>query len=114
MTQPKSFATAEQIPPGFWEITIDDVAGLDDGVRLIDVREPNELAAVPMLPGAESAPMSSIQHEIPKWDTSDAVVLICAGGVRSARVALYMQQQGFDNVVSLRGGMMAHQMRIQG
>lgn len=111
MSQPKSFPMAEEIPPGFWEIGVADLSELGPEVRVIDVRELPELAQLPALEGAEHAPMSSLQPVIDEWSTDAAYVIVCAGGVRSANVALYMQQKGFADVVSLRGGMMDYAMR---
>lgn len=111
MSQPQSFPTAQATPSGFWEIGVDDLAELADSVRVIDIREANELAMMPALENAEHCAMSLMQPVIDTWAPDEAIVLVCAGGVRSANVAMYMQRKGFNNVVSLRGGMMDVTMR---
>jgi rhodanese-related sulfurtransferase len=35
------------------------------------------------------------------------VALVCRGGRRSERAACLLRRQGYDNVVALRGGMLA-------
>ena len=34
-------------------------------------------------------------------------VIVCRSGNRSAQACMFMQQQGFDKVLNLRGGMLA-------
>jgi len=33
--------------------------------------------------------------------------MVCRSGARSAQACMFLQQQGYDNVFNLRGGMMA-------
>jgi rhodanese-related sulfurtransferase len=55
-------------------------------------------------------PMSRVSQEgknaFPEaWrDPQTQIVTMCHRGVRSAKAAVWMQQQGWQNVVSLRGG----------
>jgi len=75
------------------------------GTILLDVREPDEyeqgaLAGAVHLPRGNLE--SSIEGRIP--DKSAHVLVMCAGGVRSAFAADTMQQLGYTDVASVMGG----------
>ena len=75
------------------------------GTVILDVREPDEyeqgaLAGAIHLPRGNLE--SSIEGRIP--DKSAHVVVLCAGGVRSAFAADTMQQLGYTDVASIMGG----------
>jgi molybdopterin/thiamine biosynthesis adenylyltransferase/rhodanese-related sulfurtransferase len=76
-----------------------------DGAALIDTREKNEWNAG-YLPGATLVPpievMDRIEQVVP--DKSKPVVVYCAAGARSMRAALQMASLGYQNVVSVAGG----------
>jgi sulfur dioxygenase len=76
-------------------------------VRLVDVRQPEELAALPMAPGAELVPLSELLGAVQSWDRTAPVVLICRSSGRSDRAARALEQLGFLHVASMTGGMMA-------
>ena len=75
-----------------------------DTIRVIDVREMGEIAAG-TISGAEPMPMASIPVRMNELDKENDIVFICRSGARSAQVCMFLQQQGFDNVYNLRGGM---------
>ncbi len=75
-----------------------------DNLRVVDVREMGEIAAG-TIPGAEPMPMASIPVRMNELDKDKEIVFICRSGARSAQVCMFLQQQGFDNVYNLRGGM---------
>ncbi|WP_455217855.1 rhodanese-like domain-containing protein [Kaarinaea lacus] len=79
---------------------------IGDKPRMIDVREINEIAAG-TVPGAEPMPMASIPARMHELSRDEEVVFICRSGARSAQVCMFLQQQGFENVINLRGGMMS-------
>lgn len=76
-----------------------------DDVQLIDVREREEYEQG-AIPGAKFIPRGfldvKIEREIP--DKSKKIVLHCAGGTRSALAAKDLQDQGYENVISMSGG----------
>lgn len=105
MTNPKGFPQAVARPGGFWEVSVSDARQMT-GVRLIDVREPGELVgAMGLIPGAENVPLSTVPSVYKDWKKDEPLVIICRVGGRSARGALWLQQNGFTNVVSMAGGM---------
>lgn len=73
-------------------------------VTVLDVREPWEYDAA-HIEGSKLIPMDQVPVRInQEVDPDDHIVVICHHGVRSANVAAWMQQQGFEHVQSLRGG----------
>lgn len=101
------FPNAIACPGGFWEITVDDMKQLPEGVRQIDVREASELVGdMGLLPGVDHVPLGLVPREFRAWNPEEPLVIICRSGGRSARAALWLQQQGFTQVVSVRGGML--------
>ena len=91
------------------EITEVDVpaaaALLDAGAQLIDVREPDETESG-SIAGALIIPrgMLELQIEGKVTDLNRTLVVMCAGGTRSALAAQTLQAMGFTSVVSLAGG----------
>lgn len=75
------------------------------GARFCDVREPDEWA-LGAPPGAESLPLSDLeQGGVALSDRAVPLVLICARGQRSLRAARLLRERGFDDVISVRGGL---------
>ncbi|MGZ4789345.1 MAG: rhodanese-like domain-containing protein [Terriglobales bacterium] len=90
-----------------FEITPEELKQkLDDGTDLtvLDVREPWEYDAA-HIDGSKLIPMDQIPARVnQELDPEDHIVVICHHGIRSANVTAWMQQQGFERVQSLRGG----------
>ncbi len=83
-------------------------ARIDAGedIALIDIRSDAEVAQG-ILPGSEHLAMHLIplrMHELPK---DKDVVLYCRSGARSYHACNFLGQQGVDNVINLRGGIIA-------
>jgi rhodanese-related sulfurtransferase len=79
---------------------------LDTGADLtvLDVREPWEFEAA-RIEGSRLIPMNEIPARVnQELDPEEHIVVMCHHGVRSANVAAWLQQQGFEKVQSLRGG----------
>lgn len=77
-----------------------------DEFKIIDVRELHEIHAG-TIHGAEPMPLHTVPLKMADLDKDKTLVMICRSGARSAQACAYLQQQGFDNVVNLRGGMFA-------
>ena len=98
------------------EITVEEVKRkLDAGepLHLLDVREPEELA-ICALPGVEHIPMMQLFLGVQRTTANqDAeVVIICHHGIRSLEAAQFLRRQGFENAVSMAGGVAAWSQRI--
>ena len=72
-------------------------------VELVDVREPWEVAKC-SIEGSRPVPMGEIAARLGELDPDRPTVLICHHGARSMQVALWLAQQGFTEVINLRGG----------
>lgn len=81
---------------------------MTDGAQLVDVREPDEVAAG-TLPDAVNIPLGELPHRTNELSAERRVVLFCRSGGRSAQAAEYLIARGFKDVVNLAGGMLAHQ-----
>ena len=90
------------------EISCQDVKSkLDsaEGFLLLDCREQDEWDHV-YIEGATLLPMSEIQDRAGELNNhrSRQVVVYCHHGGRSLQVARWMQHQGFEDVLSMSGG----------
>lgn len=79
-----------------------------EDMLLIDIREPHEIEASGMIPGAKNIPMGELiveaaQGIIPK---DKKIVTICRSGARCRMVMNELGPKGYD-VDLLEGGMMA-------
>lgn len=79
---------------------------LVDGVQLVDVREPVEVAAG-TLPGFVNIPLGELTSRVGELDPARRVLLLCRSGNRSGQAAQWLAQQGFADAVNLTGGMFA-------
>lgn len=74
-----------------------------DDIALIDIRSDAEVAQG-MIPGSEHLAMHLIplrQQDLPR---DKDIVLYCRSGARSYHACNFLRQQGIDNVLNLRGG----------
>ena len=67
-------------------------------VRLIDIREPEEVAASEVYQGAENIPMGKMFTEAAKGNLSkeQPIVVYCASGKRASIVAVHLAEAGYD------------------
>ena len=80
-----------------WEISPIELAEkLKHGekIRLVDVREPHELA-ISHIEGAENLPLGSLAAHLGELDSSQEIVLFCKSGTRSARALELLMSAGF-------------------
>lgn len=73
---------------------------------LLDVREPWEFALC-HIAGATSMPMASVPGRAEELDPDAEIVVVCHHGVRSAQVCMFLERQGFTQVINLSGGVAA-------
>lgn len=81
---------------------------VSSGAVLIDVREPDETSSG-IIAGSLQIPRGMLELQIEQAvpDASSDIVLMCAGGTRSALAAKSLQELGYSNVSSLAGGFTA-------
>jgi NADPH-dependent 2,4-dienoyl-CoA reductase/sulfur reductase-like enzyme/rhodanese-related sulfurtransferase len=75
-----------------------------EGVRLLDVRGPDEFAAG-HLPGASNVPLHTLRTAHEDWERDVPVRVYCAVGFRSYLAYRILVQRGFTDVATLAGGM---------
>ncbi|CAH8614645.1 unnamed protein product [Heterobilharzia americana] len=118
------------IPPWFRslvEIPVEEKVNIDvdslkemmkrGSIKLIDVREPDELKEAGEIPNAVNIPLDQIEeafrmdevafrekYKIEKPDISDNLVFSCRSGVRSMRALKIVQDMGYKHPLSLVGG----------
>jgi rhodanese-related sulfurtransferase len=78
---------------------------ITNGAFLVDVREQNEFDEV-RIPGATLIPLSEFAARFSEMPKDQEIVLMCAGGVRSAQAAQFAAQHGFK-LSNLEGGIKA-------
>jgi rhodanese-related sulfurtransferase len=89
-----------------FEISPVEAAALmkDGNARLIDVREPWEFSTA-RIEGSVPMPMGDVParaHQ--ELDPEERLVVLCHHGMRSMNVTVWLRNQGFEQVRSMRGG----------
>ena len=89
------------------EISVSDLHRMllnQDHFELIDIRTPAEVERG-VLPDAKTLAMHQIPLNLRYFsESSNQIVIYCRTGSRSAQVCRFLNQQGINNVISLRGG----------
>jgi rhodanese-related sulfurtransferase len=91
------------------------LANASEGLQLLDVREPQEVA-IASLPGFANLPLSQFEQ----WSDNigdrlhrDAeTIVLCHHGIRSAQMCQWLASQGFTNVKNVSGGIDAYSMLV--
>jgi len=97
-----------------FEVSPTDAASLlrENKARFIDVREPWEVATA-HIEGAVSIPMGDVPSRAhQELDPDERLVVFCHAGVRSMNVTVWLRNQGFEQVQSLRGGIDAWSLEV--
>jgi rhodanese-related sulfurtransferase len=97
-----------------YEISPSDAAALisEGKAKLIDVREPWEFATA-HIEGSVDMPMGDVParaHQ--ELDPDERLVVLCHHGMRSMNVTVWLRNQGYEQVQSLRGGIEAWSTEI--
>lgn len=80
-----------------------EVDAVAPGAFVLDVREPAEFAEF-HLPGSKNVPLGEILSGATPPELENGAVVVCAGGVRSARAVEALSARGVAGLASLRGG----------
>jgi len=104
-------AIAEDASGGSISVEMAHRLAVDGDVTLIDIRRPDEWASTGSGEGAMRLDMRRYDFvaaltKIVSDDTSAPVALICARGVRSARMTNILTQAGFTNIIDVPEGML--------
>jgi adenylyltransferase/sulfurtransferase len=92
------------------EVTVQDMKrALDNpalGIRVLDVREPYE-RELSCVAGTEPFPLSALADRFRELDPSRSYYLHCKVGVRSLQALRFLRDQGFAQLKSVQGGILA-------
>jgi len=86
-----------------------------EGLQLIDVREPQEVAIAhiqgfDVLPLSEFAQWSDQIHS--RFEADAETLVMCHHGIRSAQMCQWLAEQGFTNVKNVVGGIDAYSATV--
>lgn len=79
--------------------------------QLLDVRETWEFALC-HITNSVSLPLSRLPAHWMEFDRETPCVMICHHGARSFQAGLFLEQQGFSNIINLQGGVAAWAQQI--
>jgi len=98
-----------------YEITAEEVKGKLDACEpftLLDVRELWEFETA-KISAAKLIPMGDVPSRAhQELDPDDHIIVMCHHGVRSMNVTVWLRQQGFEKVRSMRGGIDAWSRQV--
>ena len=86
-----------------------DSVGLEQRLKsgeqllLLDIRSEAE-GVHGMLPNSEHLPMHLIPVRMNEFPDDRDVILYCRSGARSHHACMYLMQNGFENCINLKGG----------
>jgi rhodanese-related sulfurtransferase len=76
----------------------------DPSPLVVDVREPNEFAAVRLEREVALVPMSQFAQRWSELPRDRPLILMCAAGGRSAAATAHLLRNGYTDVVNVAGG----------
>ncbi|HWI82347.1 rhodanese-like domain-containing protein [Ramlibacter sp.] len=97
----------DQVRPADLPAWLQAHAGGDAPPIVLDVREPWEVQTASVAPAGfelRHIPMSLVPVRLHELDPARPVACLCHHGGRSQRVALYLAQQGFQQLANVAGG----------
>jgi len=94
-------------PPDYnINLTPQQLSEILEQCNIVDVRQPEELIAEGVIPGAKNIPLGELPGQIENIDSENAV-FICRAGIRSLKAISLALQAGFVKPRHLEGGMLA-------
>jgi glyoxylase-like metal-dependent hydrolase (beta-lactamase superfamily II)/rhodanese-related sulfurtransferase len=88
---------------GVREVSLDELRARPTNAAVVDVREPEEFANG-HVPGALNLPQADLATRLGELPRDRPLFVICQGGFRSLRAAQFLDQCGFTDVSSVKGG----------
>lgn len=107
---PEAWAKRSRTASGIPEVSVGWTRAHGHRVRLVDVREAEELSGpLGQIDGIEHAPLGALVAHAAEWPKDAPIVLVCRSGGRSGRGAKALEEAGFRHVASMAGGMLRYQ-----
>jgi len=103
---------AEPVNPGVHpdEVTVQDMKKAlttpSLNIKVVDVREPDEFE-IARVTGTLLMPLSTLPQKFTDLDPNQQYYLSCKAGVRSMKALLFLREQGFKYLKSVKGGISA-------
>lgn len=96
-----------QLNSGIREVTPQDLKENLTGVRLIDVRRPDEFVGeLGHIEGAELVTLGNdLVQLLQNGDRSEEIVFVCRSGGRSGQATGFSQELGYEKTANMIGGM---------
>jgi adenylyltransferase/sulfurtransferase len=92
------------------EVTVQEMknalAEPERGIKVIDVREPNEYQ-IARINGVALIPLGELPNRFTELDPNQQIYVHCKSGVRSLKAVQFLKGQGFKRVKSVKGGISA-------
>jgi adenylyltransferase/sulfurtransferase len=92
------------------EVTVQDMkralAEKQLGIRVIDVREPDEYQ-IAHVDGVPLFPLSTLPQRFTELDPNSQYYIHCKSGIRSLKALGFLREQGFKYLKSVKGGILA-------
>lgn len=82
----------------------------DKSIVVVDVRTPREFESDGHIAGSLLLPLQALHQRIDELPKDKTVVCVCRSGSRSQSACGMLSQQGFSDVINLRGGMIGWKM----
>jgi rhodanese-related sulfurtransferase len=76
-----------------------------DDYYFVDVREPDEFREG-HIEQMENYPLSTLSEEYASLPQDKPLVIICRSGSRSEQAVEFLEQEGFDDLINVEGGML--------
>lgn len=99
-------ATGELIMREITPIELKAKLDRGDDFVLVDVREPHEYELC-KIPGSVLIPLNTIPQRLGELNPDSEIVLQCRSGKRSADALMFLQANGYTNLINLKGGILA-------
>jgi adenylyltransferase/sulfurtransferase len=93
---------------GIPQLTVRDLKARRDrgeDIYLLDVREPYEVQIAQI--GGTVIPQNDVPNRLAEIPRDREIVVHCRSGARSQRIAEFLKQSGYTQVVNLAGGILA-------
>ena len=82
---------------------LDRLSANGEAVTILDVREPWE-REICTVAGSIGIPLDELPARVGELGDAGTLVVMCHHGVRSLQAAIWLRRQGYENAVSLSGG----------
>jgi molybdopterin/thiamine biosynthesis adenylyltransferase/rhodanese-related sulfurtransferase len=98
----------KNVKDGIPQLTVKELKSRRDAgedIFLLDVREPYEVQIAQI--GGKVIPQNDVPQRLAEIPRDREIVVHCRSGARSQRIAEFLKQSGYQNVVNLAGGILA-------